>query len=144
MQVALQVGMVEQLKKVAQSSGSSLFATVLAAFKVLLRRFSGRDDLIVGTPSSGRGRPDLEGNLVGCFVNLVPLRTNMAGTPYLDAAVKTLFPDPHYSLELVGGRGDLILGPPAVRLATQKEICPHGLLESHTLLSWSSKQGRCE
>ena len=71
--------MVEQLRKVAQRSGSSLFATVLAAFKILLRRYSGRDDLIVGTPSSGRGRPDLTGNLVGCFVNLVPLRTNMAG-----------------------------------------------------------------
>ena len=79
LQVALQIGMVEQLKEVAQHSSSSLFATVLAAFKVLLRRFSGRDDLIVGTPSSGRGRPDLEGNLVGCFVNLVALRTNMAG-----------------------------------------------------------------
>lgn len=71
--------MVEQLKQVAQQSGSSLFATVLAAFKVLLRRCSGRDDLIVGTPSSGRERPDLTGGLVGCFVNLVALRTSMAG-----------------------------------------------------------------
>lgn len=79
LQVALQAPMVEQLREVAQRSNSSLFATVLAAFKVLLRRFSGREDLIVGTPSSGRGRPDLEGNLVGCFVNLVALRTSVSG-----------------------------------------------------------------
>jgi len=68
------------LRQLAQHCGSSLFVTVLAAFKVLLRRYSGRDDLVVGTPSSGRNRPDLEGGLVGCFVNLTALRTNMAGS----------------------------------------------------------------
>ncbi len=71
---------VEQLRRLAQRCGSSLFVTVLAAFKVLLRRYSGRDDLVVGTPSSGRNRPDLEGGLVGCFVNLTALRTDMTGS----------------------------------------------------------------
>ncbi len=74
---------VEQLKQLAQRCGSSLFVTVLAAFKVLLRRYSGRDDLVVGTPSSGRNRPDLEGGLVGCFVNLTALRTDMTGSTLL-------------------------------------------------------------
>ncbi|KAL3155304.1 hypothetical protein ABBQ32_013085 [Trebouxia sp. C0010 RCD-2024] len=71
---------VRQLRQVAQKSGSSLYVTVLAAFKVLLRRFSGREDLVVGTPTSGRNRPDLEGGLVGCFVNLTMLRTSLAGS----------------------------------------------------------------
>ncbi|KAL0031995.1 hypothetical protein WJX79_011002 [Trebouxia sp. C0005] len=77
--VTIPVKGVEQLKRLAQRCSSSLFVTVLAAFKVLLRRYSGRDDLVVGTPSSGRNRPDLEGGLVGCFVNLTALRTDMTG-----------------------------------------------------------------
>jgi len=78
--VTIPVKGVEQLRRLAQRCGSSLFVTVLAAFKVLLRQYSGRDDLVVGTPSSGRNRPDLEGGLVGCFVNLTALRTDMTGS----------------------------------------------------------------
>lgn len=77
--VSLSVKLVQQLRDLAQRCGSSLFVTVLAAFKVLLLRYSGREDLVVGTPSAGRGRPDLQGNLVGCFVNLTMLRTSLAG-----------------------------------------------------------------
>ena len=77
--MSLSVKLVDQLRDLAQRSGSSLFVTVLAAFKVLLARYSNREDLVVGTPSAGRSRPDLSGNLVGCFVNLTMLRTSMAG-----------------------------------------------------------------
>ncbi len=79
LQVSLSVKLVQHLRDLAQRCGSSLFVTVLAAFKVLLLRYSGREDLVVGTPSAGRGRPDLQGNLVGCFVNLTMLRTSLAG-----------------------------------------------------------------
>ena len=78
MQVSISRQRVEQLRQLAQRMGS-LFVTVLAAFKLMLRRYSKRDDLVVGTPSSGRNRPELQGGLVGCFVNLIMLRTNMAG-----------------------------------------------------------------
>ena len=71
--------MVCRLRFLAQVSGSSLFVTVLAAFKVLLAKYSSRDDLVVGTPSSGRHRPELQGNTIGCFVNLTALRTSLAG-----------------------------------------------------------------
>ncbi|DBA78501.1 TPA: hypothetical protein ACH3X2_007989 [Trebouxia sp. C0005] len=74
-----EVKVVQHLRDLAQRCGSSLFVTVLAGFKVLLLRYSGREDLVVGTPSAGRGRPDLQGNLVGCFVNLTMLRTSLAG-----------------------------------------------------------------
>lgn len=79
LQVNLSVKLVQQLRDLAQRSGSSLFVTVLAAFKVLLLRYSNREDLVVGTPSSGRDRPELQENLVGCFVNLTMLRTSLAG-----------------------------------------------------------------
>ena len=79
LQVSLSVTLVQQLQHLAQRSRISLFVTVLAAFKVLLLRYSSREDLVVGTPSSGRSRPDLQGNLVGCFVNLTMLRTSLAG-----------------------------------------------------------------
>ena len=78
-QVKLSVDLVRRLRFLAQHSGSSLFVTVLAAFKVLLAKYSSRDDLVVGTPSSGRDRPELQGNTVGCFVNLTALRTSLAG-----------------------------------------------------------------
>ncbi|KAL3134340.1 hypothetical protein ABBQ38_006597 [Trebouxia sp. C0009 RCD-2024] len=77
--VKLSVDLVCSLRFLAQHSGSSLFVTVLAAFKVLLAKYSSRDDLVVGTPSSGRDRPELQGNTVGCFVNLTALRTSLAG-----------------------------------------------------------------
>ncbi len=87
LQVYLDVQLVKQLRNLAQHSGNSLFVTVLAAYKVLLRRYSGRDDLGVGTPSAGRSRPDLQGNLVGCFVNLIALRTSLAGKTLCCAAL---------------------------------------------------------
>ncbi|KAL3130149.1 hypothetical protein ABBQ38_008458 [Trebouxia sp. C0009 RCD-2024] len=77
--VKLSGDMVCRLRILAQLNGSSLFVTVLAAFKVLLAKYSSRDDLVVGTPSSGRHRPELQGNTIGCFVNLTALRTSLAG-----------------------------------------------------------------
>jgi amino acid adenylation domain-containing protein len=63
-----------------QSCGTSLYATLLAAFQVLLGRFSGQKDIIVGTPVAGRTRPEFQ-DVVGYFVNLLPMRTNLSGNP---------------------------------------------------------------
>ena len=54
--------------------------TLLAAFQVLLHRYSGQEDIAVGTPIAGRGRTELEG-LIGFFVNTLVLRSNLAGNP---------------------------------------------------------------
>ena len=54
--------------------------TLLAAFQVLLHRYSGQDDIAVGTPIAGRGRTELEG-LIGFFVNTLVLRSDLAGNP---------------------------------------------------------------
>ncbi|MEU2957375.1 amino acid adenylation domain-containing protein [Streptomyces albidoflavus] len=70
----------EGLRRMAQESGATLFTVMLAAFKVLLHRLSGQDDLIVGIPEAGRTRSEIE-PLVGFFVNTLALRTDLSGDP---------------------------------------------------------------
>ena len=68
------------LKDLAGDNKSTLFMVLLAIFKVLLARWSGSEDVVVGTPIAGRGRTELEG-LVGFFVNTLALRTRLDGNP---------------------------------------------------------------
>ncbi len=68
------------LRSLGRERGATLFMTVLAAFAVLLQRHSGEDDLVVGTPTANRDRPELEG-LIGFFVNSLALRIGLAGDP---------------------------------------------------------------
>jgi amino acid adenylation domain-containing protein len=68
------------LRGVARGSGATLFATLLAALAVVLRRATGQADLVVGTSVAGRERPELA-DLVGCFINLLPLRVDAGGDP---------------------------------------------------------------
>ncbi|MEL4897873.1 non-ribosomal peptide synthetase [Crocosphaera sp. Alani8] len=70
----------QQLKTLAQKEGVTLFMTLLAGFKVLLYRYSGQEDIIVGSPIANRNRAEIEG-LIGFFVNTLVLRTNLAGNP---------------------------------------------------------------
>ncbi|NEP35138.1 amino acid adenylation domain-containing protein, partial [Moorena sp. SIO3B2] len=68
------------LKQLSQLEGVTLYMTLLAAFKVLLSRYSGHSDIIVGTPIANRHRTELEG-LIGFFVNTLVLRTDLGGNP---------------------------------------------------------------
>ncbi|HBL59419.1 MAG TPA: non-ribosomal peptide synthetase [Cyanobacteria bacterium UBA8803] len=70
----------QALKTLSQKSGVTLFMTLLAAFQILLYRYSGQEDIIIGTPIAGRTRVETEG-LIGFFVNTLALRTNLAGNP---------------------------------------------------------------
>lgn len=69
-----------QLKTLSQNEGVSLFMTLMAAFQVLLYRYTGQTDSVVGTPIANRHHPDIE-NLVGFFVNTLIIRTNLSGQP---------------------------------------------------------------
>ena len=68
------------LNALSQREGATLFMTLLAAFQALLMRYTGQDDIVVGTPIAGRTHPELEG-LIGCFVNTLVLRANFAADP---------------------------------------------------------------
>ncbi|HEY6121126.1 MAG TPA: amino acid adenylation domain-containing protein [Pyrinomonadaceae bacterium] len=69
---------VNSLKQLSRSHGASLFMTCLAAFQLLLSRYTGKEDLIVGTDVANRNRVETEG-LIGFFTNLLPLRAKISG-----------------------------------------------------------------
>jgi amino acid adenylation domain len=71
---------VAKLKALAQQEGATLFMVLLAAFKVLLQRYTGRDDIVIGSPIANRNRPEIEG-IIGFFVNTLILRTNLSRKP---------------------------------------------------------------
>jgi non-ribosomal peptide synthetase component F len=68
----------EGLKTLSQQQGATLFMTLLTAFKVLLHRYTGQEDILVGTPMGNRTWPEIE-NLIGFFLNTVVLRTKLSG-----------------------------------------------------------------
>src|SRR5213080_4691454 len=70
----------EKLKQMSQKEGATLFMTLLAAFDVLLARYSGQEELVVGTPIANRTRVETE-ELIGCFVNTLVLRVDASGNP---------------------------------------------------------------
>jgi len=67
-----------RLRKLADSNNATLYTVLLGLFKVLLYRYSGQPDIIVGTPTLGRPKQDFA-NLVGYFVNPVALRSRPSG-----------------------------------------------------------------
>jgi amino acid adenylation domain-containing protein len=78
--VKLSKELTEALKKTARAEEVTLFMILLAAFKTLLFRYSGQDDILVGVPVANRNRPELE-RLIGFFVNNLVLRTDLSGNP---------------------------------------------------------------
>ncbi|HEX8293413.1 MAG TPA: amino acid adenylation domain-containing protein, partial [Pyrinomonadaceae bacterium] len=70
----------EALRAVGERANATLFMTLLAAFEVLLYRYTGQPDVVVGVPVSGRDRPEIEAS-IGFFVNTLPLRTGLYGNP---------------------------------------------------------------
>jgi amino acid adenylation domain-containing protein len=75
--LTLPAALVSRLRNVSQARGATLFMTLLAGFQLLLSRFSGQQDLIVGTDVANRNRVETE-NLIGFFTNLLPLRSRIA------------------------------------------------------------------
>jgi amino acid adenylation domain-containing protein/thioester reductase-like protein len=67
------------LEQLGREHGATLFMVVLAAFQVLLSRYSGQPDIVVGTPIAGRTTPGTE-DLIGFFVNMLTIRTRVTGS----------------------------------------------------------------
>ncbi|MEW6732939.1 MAG: amino acid adenylation domain-containing protein, partial [Acidobacteriota bacterium] len=85
--------LVEALTRLGYKQGTTLFAVMLTALKVLLFRWTGEKDIVIGTVSAGRNRLELEA-LIGCFINFLPLRSHLSESQsaieLLDQVNKTL------------------------------------------------------
>ncbi|KAB8320088.1 non-ribosomal peptide synthetase [Tolypothrix campylonemoides VB511288] len=78
--IHLNADLTEKLRLLSQQSGATLFMVVLTAFVILLSRYSGQEDIVIGSPIANRNRSDIE-SLIGFFVNTLVLRTKLQGNP---------------------------------------------------------------
>jgi amino acid adenylation domain-containing protein len=76
----LPVSLVESLNALCQRENVTLYMTLLAAFNVLLHRYSHQEDICIGSPIAGRNRAEIEG-LIGFFINPLVLRTDLSSNP---------------------------------------------------------------
>ncbi|HEY7767793.1 amino acid adenylation domain-containing protein [Longimicrobium sp.] len=72
--------LLERSQTLGRSEGATLYMTLLAAFQVLLSKYTGIEDIVVGSPIAGRTRGEVEA-LIGFFVNTLVLRTDLSGDP---------------------------------------------------------------
>ncbi|MGH9334343.1 MAG: condensation domain-containing protein, partial [Vicinamibacteria bacterium] len=68
------------VRELSHREGATLFMTLLALYQILLFRYTGQEDIAVGTPIAGRNRSEIEG-LIGFFVNTLVLRSDLSGRP---------------------------------------------------------------
>ena len=147
-----------ELKRLSQKTGATLYIILLTIFKILLYRYTAQKDIVVGTPIAGRIRPELE-TLIGMFVNTLVLRTDLGGDPSameLIARVRDVVLDAHEHqnypfekiVELVQPDRSLAYGPLfQVVLAFQNmpdsleyETVSAGAMFDLSLFFWESEQ----
>jgi amino acid adenylation domain-containing protein len=80
-----------QLRELARQLRSTPFTVYLAAFFALLHRYTGQDDLVIGSPTANREQPEVE-RLIGFFVNMLVLRVDAGGDPTLRELAERLRP----------------------------------------------------
>ncbi|MDT7808210.1 MAG: hypothetical protein QOJ70_2023, partial [Acidobacteriota bacterium] len=85
--VTISSQLTEQLKELSRREGVTLYMTLLAAFKVLLSRYSRQSEVVVGSPIANRNRAEIE-PLIGFFVNTLVLRTDLSGDPTFEELLK--------------------------------------------------------
>jgi amino acid adenylation domain-containing protein len=78
--LALPGSLMHRVSALAHREEATLFMILLAVFQVLLYRYTGQEDIAVGSPITGRSRVETEG-LIGLFVNTLVLRSNLSGNP---------------------------------------------------------------
>ncbi len=77
---ALSKALTDALKALSRQAGVTFYTTLAAAFKTLLYRYTGQEDLLIGTATAGRTRTELQ-QLMGYFLNTLVLRTDLSGDP---------------------------------------------------------------
>ncbi|WP_369211092.1 non-ribosomal peptide synthetase [Streptomyces flavofungini] len=84
--VDLPPALVGELAALAKRHGATPYMALLTAFKILLHRYTGQDDIVVGVPTALRGHAEVE-PLIGYFVNTLPIRTDLSGGPGFEAVL---------------------------------------------------------
>ena len=79
-EISIDKGLTDELYSLSYKEGTTLAITLLAAFQVLLARYTGEVDISVGSPIANRNHPEIEG-LIGLFVNSLVMRTDLSGDP---------------------------------------------------------------
>lgn len=79
--------LVKRLITFTQKHQSTLFIGLLASFAIVLHKYTGREDLCIGTTTAGRTRLELE-NLIGFFINILPIRIKLDGNPNVTEIMK--------------------------------------------------------
>ena len=79
-EISLSKQLTGELKLFCQRENVTLFMALLAGYQLLLSRYTGEEDIVVGTPIAGRSLPETE-ELIGLFINTLALRTSLAGNP---------------------------------------------------------------
>jgi amino acid adenylation domain-containing protein len=77
---AIPEGGLAPLRALTEAQGATLFMTLLAALDVLFKRYTGQDDVVLGSMIANRNRPEIEG-LIGFFINALTLRNDLSGDP---------------------------------------------------------------
>jgi len=72
--------LIDRVRALSQAEGATLFMSLLAAFQLLLSRYSGQEDIVVGSSVAGRNYSEIE-PLIGFFINTLALRTDLSGDP---------------------------------------------------------------
>jgi aspartate racemase len=78
--ICLSPQLTQSLKQLCQKKGVTLFMALIAIYKTLLHRYTGEEDIVVGTPIAGRTMPETE-NVIGLFINTLALRSSLSGDP---------------------------------------------------------------
>ncbi|HST60740.1 MAG TPA: condensation domain-containing protein, partial [Longimicrobium sp.] len=84
--VELDEALTAALKTLSQRHGTTLYMTLLAGWAAVLARLSGQDEVVIGTPTANRGQSEIE-DLIGFFVNTLPLRVDLSGAPTVAEAL---------------------------------------------------------
>ncbi|PJI07373.1 MULTISPECIES: non-ribosomal peptide synthetase [Clostridium] len=79
----------EKLKKIAKETGSTMYMLLMANINILLSKYSGQEDIIIGSPIAGRNHVDLE-NVIGMFVNTLAIRSSVNGEASFKEYLKTV------------------------------------------------------
>jgi amino acid adenylation domain-containing protein len=146
---ALSTDLTAKITAFCSAEGITLYCLLLSAWQLFLHRYTGQDDILVGSPVAGRDEPGTT-NAVGYFVNQIVLRTNLAGNPtvkallyqvrktVLDALEHQDYPYPLLARQLSEGRLEGQAGVFSTYFVLQK---PQQLVESSGSLKGASLSG---